>query len=89
VAEAFIPNPDNLPTVNHKDEDVTHNELSNLEWMTIGDNVRYGTGSERSAAKRCKSVRCVETGEVYPSITEAAKAIKGNSPYLSQIIKNN
>jgi hypothetical protein len=86
---AFIPNPDNLPTVNHEKEDKSKNDVDSLTWMTIGDNVRYGTGSKRSAAKRCKSVRCVETGEIYPSITEAAKAIKGNSPYLSQIIKNN
>ena len=89
VAEAFIPNPDNLPTVNHENEDKSKNDVSNLSWMSVGDNVRYGTGSERSAAKRRKPVRCVETGEIYPSIGEAAKAIEGNSPYFSQVIKNN
>lgn len=44
VAMAFIPNPDNLATVNHKDENKTNNDISNLEWMSVGDNVRYGTG---------------------------------------------
>lgn len=41
VAEAFIPNPDNLPTVNHIDEDKTNNNVSNLEWMTVQDNTRH------------------------------------------------
>lgn len=43
VALAFLPNPENLLTINHKDECITNNELSNLEWMSIADNVRYGT----------------------------------------------
>ena len=41
VAESFIPNPNNLDTVNHKDEDKTNNSASNLEWMRRADNVAY------------------------------------------------
>lgn len=43
VAEAYIPNPDNLPQVNHKDENKLNNDVSNLEWCTRQYNMTYGT----------------------------------------------
>lgn len=47
VAKAFIPNPNNLPIINHKDENPKNNVVDNLEWCTQGYNVRYGTMIER------------------------------------------
>jgi hypothetical protein len=41
VAEAFIPNPNKLPTVNHIDGNKHNNRVDNLEWMSIKDNVRH------------------------------------------------
>lgn len=41
VAQAFIPNPDNKPEVNHIDENKDHNYQSNLEWMTSQENSEY------------------------------------------------
>lgn len=50
VAEAFIPNPYNLPEVNHKDENKSNNHVGNLEWCTKLYNVNYGTRLERAVS---------------------------------------
>ena len=47
VAEAFLPNPDNLSDVNHKDQNTSNNVLSNLEWLSHFDNNNYGDRNER------------------------------------------
>ena len=47
VAEAFLPNPDNLPQVNHKDEDKTNNSVDNLEWCNAKYNLSYGTRKDK------------------------------------------
>lgn len=77
VAETFIPNPDNLPCVNHKDEDKSNNCVDNLEWCSIEYNNAYGTRTE----KTYKPVYCVELDRTFKSLTEAAKELglsKGN-----------
>lgn len=49
VAKAFIPNPDNLPEVNHKDENKSNNTVENLEWCSAEYNINYGSHNERMA----------------------------------------
>lgn len=51
VAQAFIPNPNNLPCVNHKDENPGNNDFRNLEWCTYKYNSNYGTNPIRHSKK--------------------------------------
>lgn len=47
VAKAFLPNPENLPVVNHKDQNPKNNNVDNLEWTTYEYNAKYGTALQR------------------------------------------
>ena len=57
VAEAFIPNPQKLPIINHKDENKQNNCVENLEWCTNVYNINYGNAQEKKAQKFFRSVR--------------------------------
>lgn len=97
VAEAFIPNPKNLPEVNHKDECKTNNCVENLEWISHIDNTRYGTAISRRAAKQYngktskKIAQYTRDGElvrIFPSLHEAGRNGYGESN-ICMCAKNN
>lgn len=64
VALAFLPNPNNLPQVNHRDENKSNNAVSNLEWCSAESNVNYGTARERAARKVAKPVVQMKNGQI-------------------------
>lgn len=59
VAEAFLPNPERYPSINHKDEEKTNNNVNNLEWCSVRYNNTYGTARQR-AAQTLKLKRAVD-----------------------------
>lgn len=73
VAEAFIPNPNNYPVINHKNEVKNDNRVSNLEWCTHEYNCNYGTRIEKIRKTHSNCKRCIVDGVEYHSLTEACK----------------
>lgn len=80
VALNFLPNPDDLPEVNHKDENKLNNCLDNLEWCSCKYNINYGSGILKRYGARAKPVRQInaETGEIvdeFRTIEEAERVV--------------
>lgn len=78
VAEAFIPNPEGKPVVNHKNGDPKDNGVDNLEWATYGENIAHGYRENGRVHYSNIPVDAYVDGErvaTYPSMEAAAKAV--------------
>jgi len=79
VAQAFVPNPSNLPEVNHKNEDKSDNRAENLEWVTSEQNCNHGTRNKRISDNTSRSRRvlrmtqCGSEVKEYKSISAASR----------------
>ena len=82
VAQAFLPNPNNLPEVNHIDKDKTNNKVENLEWCTTQYNVEY------SQAKAVIGINKV-SGLIleFPSIMEAERQTGISNKHICDCLK--
>ncbi len=88
VALAFIPNPDGLPQINHKNEIKTDNRVENLEWCTAKYNVNYGTAIERRSEKLGKRVMCIEMGKVFASCNAAGRELNLDFSHIAKCCRH-
>ena len=92
VAQVFLPNPDNLPEVNHIDEDKQNNCVSNLEWCTAKYNSNYGTKIERHRKLISKPIIQTTLDGAFirkiDSASEAEKEFGYKSSYISLVCHN-
>lgn len=85
VAEHFIPNTNNFTDVNHKDGNKLNNSVNNLEWCTHEQNMKHA--KENNLFGQQKKIICIETGEIFDSITKASEQKRISRTAINNCLK--
>lgn len=88
VALYFIPNPENLPYVNHKDGDKTNNKVENLEWVTAKENDNHARKTGLKTQEKPIIAENITTKETiaFKSVTEAGAILGVNKGTISKVL---
>jgi hypothetical protein len=90
VADAFIPNPENLPEVDHIDTNGLNNHVDNLRWVTHEGNLENDLTVEhiKKNTGYFKEIKDLKTGEIYKSRKEAAERCGVTEGTISNHLNN-
>ena len=89
VAKYFLPNPNGLPEINHKNQDKMDPKFSNLEWCDRRYNMAYGDVVDRIIAglvNHSPEFMCMETGMIYNNQSQAARELGVNRYNLNSVL---
>lgn len=87
VAQAFVPNPNNLKEVNHIDGNRLNNRADNLEWCTSRQNMSHSVEIGLRQKSYRRPVKCIDTQEVFSSLSAAGRFVHTDATRITESIQ--